>query len=175
MSDPTLVQMRDLIQHDIGNRGLRTDPDENLITVCADDFVAACRSIADHPAPAIGIVTGFYIPHAQPPCGETDGPLGAVFLARALVPLGIKVVVLTDGFCIAAVEAGLALAGLRKMVLSVLLPDTQAFEALSPQSYWETVAEIMRLTGACRMETERFVQAQQACLPTNEPPKRQGR
>jgi uncharacterized protein YcsI (UPF0317 family) len=141
VSDPLLLQMRDLIQHDIGNRGLRTDPHENLITCCADDFVAACRSIAEHPAPAVGIVTGFYIPHAQPPCGETDGPLGAVFLARALASLGIKVVVLTDGFCIAAVEAGLALAGLRKTVFAVLLPDAQAFEALSSQSYWETVAE----------------------------------
>ena len=37
------------------------------------------------------IVTGFFIPTAEPPAGETDGPLGAVFLARALVPLGVRV------------------------------------------------------------------------------------
>src|SRR5579872_2004531 len=91
MSD-VLHTIRDLIQEDAGKRGLATDPAANLLTACSDDFAAACRSIAGHPKPALGIVTGFYIPHARPPAGETDGPLGALFLARALVPLGIRIV-----------------------------------------------------------------------------------
>jgi len=37
--------------------GLRTDPSANLITACADDFAAACRSIAQADNAAVGIVT----------------------------------------------------------------------------------------------------------------------
>lgn len=139
MTDALLARIRDLIQEDVGNRGLRTDPSSNLITACAEDFAAACRSIAETENAAVGVVTGFYIPTAQPPCGETDGPLGAVFLARALVPLGIKVVILTDAFCVPALEAGVALAGLRKSVPIVTLPA--ATEAEAADAYWEMVSQ----------------------------------
>src|SRR5438874_13592234 len=99
MSEPDFDRIRDLIQEDVGNRGLRADPAANLITAYPGDLGAACRSIVETPGAVIGIVTGFYIPHAKPPCGETDGPLGALFLARALTPLGAKVVLATDAFC----------------------------------------------------------------------------
>jgi len=139
VSEELLPRIRDLIQEDVGNRGLRTDPDENLVSAFAGDFAAACRHLASHAQPVVGIVTGFYIPTAQPPCGETDGPLGAVFLARALVPLGIKVVLITDAFVTPALEAGIGLAGLRKSVPIVTLPEAHQFETLSPDTYWETV------------------------------------
>jgi hypothetical protein len=122
MTDPVLNAMRDLIQEDIGHRGLRADPEANLITAFPGDFAAACRSLAETPNTAVAIVTGFYIPHAQPPCGETDGPLGALFLARALVPLGIKVALATDFFCKRALEAGLEACGLDKTVVLLTLP-----------------------------------------------------
>src|SRR5260370_33508557 len=96
MKDPVLEQIRDLIQEDVRERGLRTDPAENLITACPGDFADACRSLAKTPNPPLGIVTGFLIPHAPPPSGETDGPLGAWCLARALVPRGMKLVLGTD-------------------------------------------------------------------------------
>ena len=38
MSDTILNQLRDLIQDDIGVRGLRTDPTHNLVNACPDDF-----------------------------------------------------------------------------------------------------------------------------------------
>jgi hypothetical protein len=116
--------MRDLIQEDVGNRGLRTDPQSNLITACPDDFTNACRSIAQAPQAAVAVVTGFYIPHATPPCGETDGPLGALFLARALVPLGIRVALITDAFCTRALEVGLAACGLDGDVKLLTLPPS---------------------------------------------------
>ena len=72
-----LTAIRDLIQEDVGNRGLARDPVANLINACPDDFAAACRSIAAAERPSVVILTGFYIAHAEPPCGETDGPLGA--------------------------------------------------------------------------------------------------
>jgi hypothetical protein len=109
--DERLDALRDLIQQDVGNRGLRADPNDNLITGTADDFAAACRSIAEAPSPAVCVVTGFYIPHATPPACETDGPLGAVFLARAFSALHIPVLLLADASMGTALEAGLDAAG----------------------------------------------------------------
>jgi hypothetical protein len=105
--DERLDALRDLIQRDVGNRGLRTDPADNLITHTAGDFAAACRSIAQARGPAVCVVTGFHIPHGQPPACETDGPLGAVFLARALSALGIPVLLVADAPLGNAIEAGL--------------------------------------------------------------------
>jgi hypothetical protein len=124
MREGALDEMCDLIQEDVGKRGLRTDPNVNLVTACVGDFQAACRGLAETPKAAVGIVTGFFIPHAQPAAGETDGPLGALFLARALVPLDIRVVIATDWFCVPALAAGLAACGLEKDVMLVELPST---------------------------------------------------
>lgn len=109
-------QIRGLIQQDVGGRGLTTDPEENLFTVCRDDFANACHSIAEHPRPEIAIVTGFYIPTANPPAAETDGPLGALYLARALTPLDIRVHLVTDQYCLHALEVGLRLCNLQNQV-----------------------------------------------------------
>jgi D-glutamate cyclase len=140
MSDPRLTAIRDVVQEDAGNRGLRTDPASNLVSACPDDFEAACRSLAGAERPALGIVTGFFIPYAEPPCGETDGPLGALFLARALVPLGVKVVLATDAFCARALEVGLAVAGLRKAVPLITLPSYEAACSLSVGDYGQWFA-----------------------------------
>jgi hypothetical protein len=123
VSDPRLQAIRDLIQQDPNNRGLRSDPAENLVTACAGDFEAACASIAQTQRPVIGVVTGFYITDTEPPCGETDGPPGALFLARALAPLGIEVQVATDSFSRAALDAGLA---------ACRLPDSRHLFTVAP-------------------------------------------
>jgi hypothetical protein len=137
MNEAVLDTIRDLIQQDVGNRGPRADPAANLITACVSDFSAACRSIFETPGAAIGIVTGFYIPHAEPPCGETDGPLGAIFLARALVPLGVKVFIATDVFCTRSLQAGLAACGLADIVPLFTLPTSAQSGTLSPRLYTE--------------------------------------
>ena len=111
------------------------DPTANLISTCLSDFSAACRSIAELPNPALCIVTGFYIPHAEPPCGETDGPLGALFIARALIPLGAKIFFATDTFCTPALDAGLAACGLTDTVPIITLPSAEESSSLSPQDY----------------------------------------
>jgi hypothetical protein len=87
-TDEKLAAILAAVQTDPGNRGLARDPHDNLFTATRGDFEAACRSIAEHAQPEIFIVTGFYIPTATPPAFETDGPLGAAFLARSLIPLG---------------------------------------------------------------------------------------
>src|SRR5262249_1095652 len=125
MSERVLDTLGDLIQEDVGQRGLRTEPTANLITACAEDFSAACPSVCDTAAAAVGVVIGFYIPHAEPPCGETDGPLGPLFLPRALLPLGIKVFFVTDAFCAAALRAGLDACGLADDVPVITLPSAE--------------------------------------------------
>lgn len=134
--DAMLTQLRDIIQEDVGRRGLAADPKRNLINACPDDFAAACHSLAGHAAPGLAVVTGFFIPTATPPAGETDGPPGALFLARALVPLGVPVLLITDDFCERALAAGLAECGLRKAVPLVTLPAPAQGEALSDAEYW---------------------------------------
>jgi hypothetical protein len=135
MIEPVLDTIHDIIQEDVGNRGLRADPAANLITACPGDLWAACRSIVETPAAVIAIVTGFYIPHALPPCGDTDGPLGALFLARALTGLGVKVVLATDAFCTKALRAGLGACGLSDAVPLITLPIPQSSADLSPRDY----------------------------------------
>ena len=138
-----LTELRDLIQDDVGKRGLRTDPERNLVNAYPDDFAAACRNIAEHPAPVLGVVTGFYIPTATPPAGETDGPLGAIFLARALTPLGAQVVLITDDFCERALHAGLGECGLRKQVPVVVLPTASQAKSMNADDYRQYVANRM--------------------------------
>ena len=77
MSDDALRAMRDLIQDDPGHRGLRTEPADNLVSACPDDFAAACRSIAGTPSAKVFVVTGFHIAHSEPPRSETGGPAGS--------------------------------------------------------------------------------------------------
>lgn len=116
MSAALLDELRAIIQRDVNNRGLARDPIDNLFTACSDNFANACKSITETPQPAIAVVTGFFIPHAQPPCGETDGPLGALFLARAWQTLEIQTLLLTDEFCRKALEIGLQVSGLDKKI-----------------------------------------------------------
>src|SRR5262249_22115117 len=139
MSD-ALDTIAKIIQEDIGKRGLRTDPASNLITSTTGDFARACHSVADHTRPALGVVTGFYIPTAQPPAGETDGPLGALFLARALVPLGIHVTLITDAFCTRALQAGLSACSLAEGVSLITLPSYAASMEVGQERYAAAVS-----------------------------------
>jgi hypothetical protein len=120
--DDRLRALRDAVQIDVGNRGLARDPADNLFTACPDDFAAACRSVAEHAAPRVGIVTGFMIPSVDPPTGETDGPPGALCLAQALTHLGIPCVLLSDRAAYDALWAGLELLKLDQAVTLIDLP-----------------------------------------------------
>ena len=98
------------------------------------------------------VVTGFFIAHADPPCGETDGPLGALFLARALTPLGIRVALITDAFCKNALQVGLETSGLRDAsLLGVLPPATQPWDVFLNLS-WEHFRTRHRLSHLIALE-----------------------
>jgi hypothetical protein len=127
MSDALLDQIREVIQRDVNNRGLARDPHENLFTACREDFANACRSIAETTQPAVAIVTGFFIPHGQPPCAETDGPLGALFLARALSSLGIPATLITDLYCLRPLKSGLGACERGPSILVKSLPPPMIY------------------------------------------------
>lgn len=73
--------------------------------------IAANLLVAGHGP--VGIVTGFYIPAANPPAAETDGPLGALALTRALEARGRTVHWITDPFAAPLLEAGRAVGALQ--------------------------------------------------------------
>jgi hypothetical protein len=149
MKGSVLDNIRDLIQEDVGGRGLASDPAENLLTICPDDFHLACHSVAHTPEAFLVVVTGFYIPQGTPPAAETDGPLGALFLARALVPAGIKVVLATDDYCLGALDAGLKECGLQSEVPLVELPA----EGSDPSAYLEEFRQRVAAVGFAETPT----------------------
>jgi hypothetical protein len=89
MSSQQLVvdSVESIIQRDEGNRGISD-------IFLKGELYKAARSIL--PCSSIIIITGFPCLLDHSPPTETDGPLGAVAIARALIVLGKKVVILTD-------------------------------------------------------------------------------
>lgn len=69
------------------------------------NLARAAADIAATPNAHVGIVTGFYIKHAEPPSPETDGLNGMAHLAAGLANAGIGVTVITDAPCAKAVWA----------------------------------------------------------------------
>jgi hypothetical protein len=141
--DEKLRALRDVIQEDVGHRGLARDPERNLINACPDDFAAACRSIGEHPSPSVAVVTGFWIPTAEPPAFETDGPLGSVFLARAFLRLGISTEIMSDAGCSRAVRAGLLSSSIpRKLIhhMPSSEDDLEVVSVLASEDVWTASA-----------------------------------
>jgi len=95
-----------LVARDVG-RG-----SELLSRYTAGSLRRAATSLLDSPALHVGIITGFFVPGADPPAAETDGPIGAVQIAAALVALGGSVRILTDESCAPFLEAAIDAAGL---------------------------------------------------------------
>jgi hypothetical protein len=63
------------------------------------------------------------IPSVEPPTGETDGPLRALFLARAFHHLGIPCVLASDEAGLVALTAGVRASGLAELIEVVYLPE----------------------------------------------------
>lgn len=96
------------IRRDPARRGLLGGPGT---PVGLGELEAAARSLAGAGRHVV-IVTGFYIPSADPPAAETDGPPGAAALAETLQRLGIAATLVTDPLCAPALRAAAEAAGL---------------------------------------------------------------
>jgi hypothetical protein len=105
----TLAQIEAVVRRDPAARGLISS--EPLYgPLCPGHLAQAAANLASSCRHA-AIVTGFFIPAADPPAAETDGPPGAIVLAMALEALGAKTTLVTDSNCAAAVKAAVAAAG----------------------------------------------------------------
>jgi hypothetical protein len=71
----------------------------------------------------IGMITGFFVPGADPPAAETDGPAGAALLARAFVDAGLECRVATDTVCARACSVALHAAGVGAVPVDSLAPN----------------------------------------------------
>ncbi|RYG96862.1 DUF4392 domain-containing protein, partial [archaeon] len=80
--------IEELVQRDEGQRGIEP------IIQPAGELLAACEAI--HQSSSVAIITGFPCLLAHTPPTETDGPLGALAIAKALLALDKEVTVLTD-------------------------------------------------------------------------------
>ncbi|KFI59030.1 DUF4392 domain-containing protein [Bifidobacterium gallicum] len=77
---------------------------ETLMTFASGDLFRAARHLAvGKPARAL-VVTGFYIPQAEHPAAETDGPLGALEVCAALNAMGGESWLVTDEYCDAVIR-----------------------------------------------------------------------
>ncbi len=79
---------------------------ENLAMVRYSDLTGAVWSLAER-GRKVAIVTGFYVPAGNPPAIETDGPPGALLLAKGLRLLGMEVSLLSDEYTLPTLRAGL--------------------------------------------------------------------
>jgi D-glutamate cyclase len=84
--------------------------------LCAGQLKAAALDLAAR-ATAVGIVTGFCISGASPPAAETDGPPGALLLARTLNFLGVEVALIADRFATPLLEVGCDFLGLPRSII----------------------------------------------------------
>lgn len=103
-------QLEQLMWRDPGGRGVsgyhyRGRP------LAAGQLAAAVESLAQTTG-AVAIATGFWIPTPEGGAAETDGPPGALYLARALAALGREVVLVTDAFGMPLLESGCDVLGL---------------------------------------------------------------
>jgi hypothetical protein len=117
VSSDLLALWDSLIRRDPAGRGLISS-EVVRGPLCAGHFAKAARDLAER-GQAVGIVTGFFIPHADPAAAETDGPPGAALLAAALKAVDIDCRLITDPWCANAVTAAAEAMGLdRSTVLT---------------------------------------------------------
>lgn len=117
-----LTSIELLIQRDPGQRGLLGRGEQNS-SLCPDHFEEAARDLAES-ATHVVLVTGFFIPHAEIPAAETDGPPGAVYLAQALIYKGVRVTLITDSLCYSTLSSCVRQARLPESVL-LTFPETE--------------------------------------------------
>ena len=101
-----ILRMEEVINFPASLVSHRNNHWENVPMVPYSDLTGAVSSVVQKGRKVI-IITGFYVPVGDPPATETDGPPGALALARGLRHLGMGVSLLSDEFTLSALKAGL--------------------------------------------------------------------
>ena len=114
-SSPLWLELERLLRHDPQHRGI-----PSLIEADSASEILQLRQVAiafHETARIVAIVTGFSIIQDGHVAGETDGPPGALYLARALLELGIEVVLISDGVSLPLLQSGCDHWGLPRNIL----------------------------------------------------------
>lgn len=98
------AKLENIARRDPADRGLASNRVGGEL-LAIDGLQRAARELAAR-ARRVAIVTGFCVAHADPPAAETDGPPGALFLARALEALAVEAVLVADRAALPLVEFG---------------------------------------------------------------------
>jgi D-glutamate cyclase len=99
-----------------------------LVDAARGGILGAARSLVEHPSPHVAIVTGFFLPHNNPPAAETDGIVGCAQLAAGLNKLGIPVKIVTGSLCLAAVKSAVFAAGVSTEIAFEVVPVSESKE-----------------------------------------------
>jgi hypothetical protein len=97
-------ELEALIRRDPGGRGVASFCVEGR-PLAENQLRRAAESLAEH-GQRVAVVTGFCVFDGERWTAETDGPPGALYLARALICLGLEVSVLGDAYCTPLLQAG---------------------------------------------------------------------
>ena len=100
--DSFIDQIECLIHVDVG-RNISA-----LFEAARGGLRSAASTLLNARSGRVGLITGFYVPQGAPPAAETDGPVGAALLAKALASAGIPCRLATDEPCHGACAAALA-------------------------------------------------------------------
>jgi D-glutamate cyclase len=132
--DSALAQIESVIRRDPAARGLISSEPlygplcPGHLARAAADLTSSCKHAA--------IVTGFFIPAADPPAAETDGPPGAVVLAIALEAIGAKTTLMTDANCAGAVQAAVAATGGDPSTVAICPVSAKSIGSRSAADVW---------------------------------------
>ncbi len=131
--DNRLDQLRRICQVDPGERGLALPAERNAFSERSGDLAKAVHALCTPDTGGhktrVGIITGFHVPlDEHSGAFETDGPLGTIFLARALLQVGIEPVFFGESPLLVALEAGLNKSGIGGKVRLIEYPR-DAFES----------------------------------------------
>lgn len=110
-------QIEALVQEEVG-RNI-----SHLCDAAKGGLWSAASALAAAKSPVVGVITGFYVPRATPPAAETDGPIGAALLLRALESAGVPVRLATDEPCRATCAAALVGAGIGDIPMDIAQLD----------------------------------------------------
>lgn len=133
-----IAGLESICSQDVG-RGI-----DSLVEAAKGGLLGAARSIAEYSRPHVAIITGFFMPNGNPPCPETDGPIGCALLAASLIEVGISVRIITDSLCYETVKTAVIAAGIYQDIPFdiVALGEVKEnqYSVASLQEFWNTLA-----------------------------------
>ncbi len=109
-------QIEALIHRDVG-RGM-----EDVFQVAQGELWGAISAFAATTIPRVGLITGFFVPGADPPAAETDGPAGAALMAFGFARSGLSCRLATDTVCRSACRAALDATGAGEVPIDAVAP-----------------------------------------------------